>query len=203
MGEGGRHEGGVGCGLSQIGVGTTDEVGCHLSQIGVGTTDEIGEESRVIEHHGHLIEINGKDLDAHAIVINGNIILTESGKLALQEDSTLDFVAKKQRAEASPDAVGRRFIGVVHVEEPFRDGELEPLDDGGMDEGPPHIGLHGVSIESAVDAIVEAVRGEEEAKVGAPCGVCWRFKVEHDMHVLLDVVIVIDGDKGVRGAHGG
>ena len=59
-----------------------------------------------------------------------------------------------------------------------------------------------MSIEAAVDAIVEAVRGEEEAKVGAPRGVCWRFKVEHDMHVLLDVVIVIDGDKGVRGAHG-
>ena len=143
------------------------------SQIRSGVTEiliKAGSESAKHELIGdfcaNITKFIGEHLEAHAIVINGGVILVAPKKFLLQEYKVLKLVVGEERVDLGPHDASIVVLGDDRVEDVLRDGLVEPSDERGLNGGPLRIALHVLAVHRAIDVLDEIVLAEDKVEVG-------------------------------------
>ena len=90
-------------------------------------------------------------------------------KFLLQENEALKLIVREEGADLGPHGTCIIILGDDRAKNVWRDGELEPADECGLNGGPLRIALHVVAVHRAIDVLGEIVLAEDKVEVGLPC----------------------------------
>ena len=125
----------------------------------------------------------------------------------------MKLVVSEEAIELGPDGIS--VVVIIHhrVEEVLGDGEVEPVDDGGVEDHPLLVVHHEARVHGAVNMTMEQVLAEQQGHIPLTSGVGGGGLIKDHRDMLVDVQIAneshiqtgegIGGGRGSRGAHGG
>ena len=102
------------------------EVGRRVAEVLIEAGGE-GAKHELVSHLGaDVAELIGEALEAHAVVINGGVILVAPKKFLLQKHKTLKLVIGEEIVDLGPHDTRVVILRDDRVEDVRRDGEIEP-----------------------------------------------------------------------------
>ena len=115
-------------------------------------------------------------------------------KLTVEKDLALQPVVGEEAVELGPERMGVVLIVHHSVEEVAGDGEVEPADDGGVEDHPLLVVDHERRVHGAVHVAVQEVLTEHKRKIPLPGGVGRGVLIKLHRDTLMDVEVVDEGD---------
>lgn len=191
------------------------EVGCRVSEVLIKAGGEGADKELVGDRLAKITKLIGKLFEAHAKIVNGRVKLLAPIELAVKMDLALKFVVGEETVELGPDSVSIILVAHHLVEEVLGDGEVEPADDGGVEDHPLLVVHHKAGVHGAIDVTVELVLTKHQGEVRLPSTVGGGGLIEDHRDAIIDVEITNEGevragegvaaggDGGVQGIHGG
>ena len=115
-------------------------------------------------------------------------------KLTVEQDLALQPVVGEENIELSPDGLG--VVVIIHhsVEEVAGDGEVEPADNGGVEDHPLLVVDHERRVHGASHVAVKEVLTEHKRKIPLPSGVGRGVLIKLDRDTLMNVEVADEGD---------
>ena len=192
----GRRTTGPAYHLGEGGLRDEGEVGGGVPEVLVEAAGEGADEELVADLFPQITELIGELLEAHAKIIDGRVKLLAPVKLTIEEDLALQPIVGEEAVELGPDRIG--VVLVVHhgVEEVAGDGEVEPADDGGVEDHPLLVVDHERRVHGAVHVAVQEVLTEHKRKIPLPSGVGRGVLIKLHRDTLMDVEVADEGDIG-------
>lgn len=127
------------------------------------------------------------------IIINIKITLVHAMEFLKSVDGALVGIVEEQTTNGRSDQVSVRMFNNDHLHKVWRDRVVEPGDDTLVDMQPVHIMPRGLSIDCAVDVIIEAEFAEDGIEEGTPDLEVVVAVVQGHRHMSEDVDVLDDG----------